>query len=187
MKNPFPNVDWRKIAIEILSVIFAVTLALLLNEWRNNFNQERLLQKAQQNLQEEMNHNREELQTKAELHQAQLKQLIALQDSVGQLTLPFFEYEIGVGILNIKKAAWESIILTDVVNQLEFSELSSFSELYRGFDLIDQLQSSYLREVFSLEFSKVENSDQALLVTKNHLTQMAAWETELLEELNKFR
>ncbi|MEO9872358.1 hypothetical protein [Ekhidna sp.] len=183
-KRKSRKIDWGKIAVEMISVIFAVLLALLLNEWRNNIKQNHQLDKARANLKEELLYNLEEAKTKLNQHNIQLTQLEKLADSIPELDQPFYQYNMSVGFLNLKKAVWESIILTDVVNQLEFSELSDYSELYRDFELIDELQNAYLREVFSLEFNKIENAQQGYLVTKNHLLQMTMWEGELISEID---
>ena len=106
-----------------------------------------------------------------------------LKDSLGILDKPFSSYDMGVAILNLKKAAWESITLTDVVNRLDFEELSDYSELYRGYQLIEKLQDSFIIGAFSLEFNQAKNSEEAYLVTKNHLNQMIVWEKEMLQEL----
>lgn len=182
-KNIFQRVEWAKVAIEILSVVFAVLLALFLNEWRNNIKQNEQLNQARANLREELVYNLEETKSKLALHQSQLKYLEHLMDSVKSFELPFNEYQVSVGLLNLKDAVWQSITLTDVVNQLKFEEISDYSELYRGYEFIDKLQNTYLEQVFSMEFNKVENSNQGYLVTKNHLLQMITWEEELINEI----
>ena len=182
-KNIFHRIEWGKVAIEVISVVFAVLLALLLNELRNNIKENEQLKKARANLKEELVYNLKETKSKLALHQSQLEYLELLEDSVKSFELPFNEYQVSVGILNLKDAAWQSITLTNVVNQLDFEELSNYSELYRGYRLIDKLQNAYMEEVFSMEFNKAENSDQGYLVTKNHLNQMITWEKELIQEI----
>ncbi len=179
-----PKKDLRSILIEIPSVVFAVLLALFLNEWRNSINQDKLLENARSNLQEELLFNQKELREKISSHQAQLHNLTEFKDSVDVLDQPFSTYNLGVAVLNLKVAAWNSITLTDVVNQMEFSELGDFSELYQAFQLINKLQDSYIAEAFSLNFNNAENSNDAYYVTKSHLEQMIRWEQELLSEID---
>ncbi len=182
-KRLFQRIDWAKVGVEMISVVFAVLLALLLNELRNNVKDNILLEKARRNLQEELRYNLDETKNKLSLHQSQLEELEQLADSLQVLDLPFYEYQVPVGILNLKDAAWQSITLTNVVNQLEFEELSTYSELYRGYEIIDKLQDNYIEEAFSMEFSRPENSNQAYLITRTHFYQMIAWEGELIEQI----
>lgn len=179
------RLDIRGILIEILSVVFAVLLALFLNEWRNNIKDDQLLEKARTNLQEELTFNQQELEQKIRFHQSQLENLNLLKDSIKVFDQPFATYDMGVAILNIRQAAWQSIILTDVVNQLEFSELNDYSELYQAYQLVIKLQDSYIEEAFSLAFNQADNSEEAYQVTRSHLTQMIAWEKELLNEVRQ--
>ncbi len=182
-QNFLSKINLRQILVEMISVVFAVLLALFLNEWRSNLKQKEELNKARANLKEELLSNRDELKQKIQFHEFQYKQLIELKDSLKTLDQPFSSYDVGVAVLNLKKAAWESITLTDVVNRLQFEELSDYSELYRGYQLIEKLQDSYINGAFSLEFNQSENSEYAYRVTRNHLNQMIVWERELLSEL----
>ncbi len=182
-KSKFRRIDWSRILVEMISVVFAVLLALFLNEWRNSVRENHQLAEARANMTLELRHNLSETEVKLSEHRKQLKELEQLKDSIGKFKLPISEYRFGVGILNLQEASWRSITLTKVVNKLEFEELNRFSELYRSFELVNKLQDGYMQVAFSLDFNKAENSELGYLATKNHLVQMISWEEELIEEI----
>lgn len=182
----FEKIKLRNLLWEMFSIVFAVSLALFLNEWRGEIQKENQLISAREKIKNEIRENIKEIQSTLKMHKAQLKALEDSKEEIEGSTKRFYEYDFGVAVLNLKDDNWETIKLTQIVNEFSFEELSGLSELYRSKETIDKLQDNLLTTIFSLEFNDPQKSQQVYFSLHSYLIQIIAWEQEILRGLEEY-
>ena len=134
------NLDFRALIIEALMIVFAVTLALALNEWRSNIKERNTKAAVIENIVKELESNANDLRLKAPYHQEMsLKIGSYLESDSLWNTLTYntaIEAMIKVmdkGIQNpdLQIGAWTSAQLSGVVTTLDYETLYMLSNVYR--------------------------------------------------------
>lgn len=136
-----------KICIEIFSVVFAVLLALWVNDWKQNQQNERRVKQAKLNLQEEITLNKDRIENSIPRYNNYLEAIdsIIIQfESNRSLNNPDFP-DISFDIVTL--AAWEAVKATDAINYMDFNHVLNYSSLY-------SVQEIYMKQVESYIYDK---------------------------------
>ncbi len=134
------KLDFRHLLIEALLIVFTVLLALTLNEWRTNVKERKLKDKALKNIISEIRSNKEDIESKLDYH-LQISENIKLYLSNDSLWATL-DHTSGIGAVstimtrgianpNLQSGAWNSAVLSGVVNSFEYDVLYELSNLYQ--------------------------------------------------------
>ena len=134
------KLDFRHLLIEALLIVFTVLLALTLNEWRTNVKERKLKDKALKNIISEIRSNKEDIESKLDYH-LQISENIKLYLSNDSLWATL-DHTSGIGAVstimtrgianpNLQSGAWNSAVLSGVVNSFEYDVLYKLSNLYQ--------------------------------------------------------
>ena len=187
MKKWFSELKPGNILIEVLSVVFAVLLALFLNEWRSEKLTQATFEEARTKIQNEIRENAEEIRTKQKYHKQQVVQLESIADSLLLSDKALYEYDnFGIAIINLKFAAWESVRMTEIVNEFSFDDLSRLAEIYKGFETMNGLQDNMIGIIYSMDFNDNNKRVEAYHSIRSYLFQIQIWEQEILADLDQF-
>jgi hypothetical protein len=145
--NPLINRDYLiRISIEMFSVVFAVILALLIDEWRSNKTNHRLAETAYTNIKTELTANQKALTSMLVSHDS----LLAILDSIlvkiekkgssAYFTLNGFRLEL------LSDAAWEATKNTSAINYMDFNDIMDISSVYDAQTIYRNLMDDFFDE-----------------------------------------
>lgn len=134
------KIDFRYLIIEAILIVFTVSLALAMNEWRSNVKERKTRDKVLKNILSEIESNKQDLESKLEYH-LQTAQNIGNYLSSDSLwsTLEFHSgieaisgmMTRGISNPNLQSGAWDSAVLSGVVNSFDYDILYTLSNLYQ--------------------------------------------------------
>lgn len=160
----FKKLPFTNLLIESFSVIFAVLLALFVNEWREDISDKRAAADALDKIVIEIKENKSNLENSIDVHKktiSDLKQLVKIAG--GNVPDSIFQ---GYNFELMKKISWEAAVLTDVIHNLDFKLVSKLSGIYAEQDFYSSLINKMMdRIVFE---SKYSNNDELVSTLKNH-------------------
>ena len=133
-----------KIAVEILSVVFAVLLALGVDEWRETKKNEALALQAEINLKDEIDLNIERLRVMISENKERVILIDSLighynaQPKLRGIELPALTFSL------LSTAAWQSVKTTKAINHIKFDMVLFYSAFYDLFDIHKKKMEGYL-------------------------------------------
>ncbi|MFY0628021.1 MAG: hypothetical protein JXR07_17115 [Reichenbachiella sp.] len=169
----------KKGVLEMLSIVFAVLLALGLTHWREEVNQQNTSNKALTNILVELHANKLELEGEFEELKKRIDSLVVLKGEIENGKGD--KRNLGFNMPVLSNSAWKAANAMGAVDRFELQLLMDLSTLYRFQEMFQENGMAYFRQFSSLEFNKDEN---LLAVVKSNITQ--AYTTYSLgEQLNK--
>ncbi len=133
------KIDFRHIFIEAVLIVFTVSLALALSEWRSSVKEEQTRKTVLRNIISELEDNKADLEQKMPYHKAMSEKLnqYVSSDSLWNT----LNYKSGMeamiqildrGIWNpkLQSGAWRSAELSGVVNSFDYETLYKLSNVY---------------------------------------------------------
>lgn len=119
-----------KIIVEVFSVVFAVLLALGVDEWKDNKKKEDLAHQVEINIKDEIKLNIERLREMLAENELRIKKVDSLittyqaQPKLKEIDLP------GMTFTLISAAAWQSAKSTVAINYIKFDNVLFYSSFY---------------------------------------------------------
>ena len=160
MKNKRLNI--QRLIFEFISVSFAVLIALLVNQWREDHNNGKLAEKAIYNIKRELQENKDVMANLIPSHKSTLAHI----DSVigrKENNISTVDSIISIDVTLISSSAWEMAKITNAIFYLDFDDANKMAKVYN-------LQSYYesILKQFILKNSYSYQSDQDLEFLKNN-------------------
>ena len=156
--NLFTREFFFKLVFEILSVVLAVSLALIANEWRRNQSNHKLVLNAWSNIKNEISLNKEKLETILPYYDSLwyiVDSAITIHERKTEDVSVDFE---GIEIEILSSTAWVTINSTDVINYMKFEHIMKIGEVYNSqkvyTDIVDNFIS--LQQVSVLNTKEVQ-------------------------------
>lgn len=160
---------WRKLPellIETVSVIFAVLLALMINQWQKNKDNDELLLRSLMGITTELENNLKDMQDNVPKHERVLQQLDeginALKSKKDGVTV-----DTSVYYVLFSASAWEAAKLSGAINQMKFEWIDKLSETYRLQALYENLQSQLVLQMSSSHGDTGDDDDRQALRIMN--------------------
>jgi len=177
-----------KIGIEIFSVVFAVLLALSLNEWRKNASNRQLVNKAYSNIYIEINTNMEKLASVV----PQYDSLIYILDSViTRMERNDTNFHFTFGNFNLEllsHTAWDAAKVTNSVNLMNFEEVIEISGVYDAQEIYSNLIAGFIEARQAEIMIKPEDNVLKLLyLTRSYLQQFSNIGKQLVESYEEVK
>ena len=173
------------ILVEVFSVVLAVLLALGVNEWRTNKNNEDLGAAAFEKVVKEVERNRSKLDTLLVNH----REILVEIDSVIS-KLKRNSNEISFGQINFEtpsSTAWEAAKLTTAVNYLEYDRVEKITSVYSTQKVYSDVSDRIFQElVFFVPNKDREEMINQFFKQKVYLYNLILIEEQLIEEYKKF-
>ena len=176
----------KTIAIEIISVVFAVLFALGVNEWRKNINNEELAEVAVSNILSEIDKNRESLDTTLTNHRHSLeifkKNINWIKNNEDIRENPEVSFNV------ITSTSWETAMLTDAVNYMDYELVSELADLYSQQKLYTDLVNKVM-EHFIFDEAPDEKNMELYLTRKFYiyLTKLLGIEEQFFDSIKEFQ
>lgn len=134
------KLDFRHIFIEAILIVFTVSLALALSEWRAAIKEANTRDKVLSNIIKEIESNKEDLESKMDYHRAMSQKLNDYLNSDSLWNT--LNYSTGIEAMiqimdrgiqdpNLQSGAWRSAELSGVVNSFDYETIYLLSNLYR--------------------------------------------------------
>ena len=160
MKNKKFNI--KRLISEFVSVSFAVLIALLVNQWREDHNNGKLAEKAIYNIKQELQENKDAMAILIPSHKSILSQIdsIIVRKENDNSTVNSI---ISIDVTLISSSAWEMAEITNAIFYLDFDDANKMAKVYN-------LQSYYesIIKQFILKNSYSYQSDQDLEFLRNN-------------------
>ena len=173
------------ILIEMFSVVFAVLLALGVNEWRSSRSNEELGTAAYQKITNEIKNNHQKISRIIENH----NNILADIDSViTRLRQNRTDITFGQIIFETPSStAWEAAKLTTAVNYLDYNKVEKITGVYSSQRIYSNVSDRVFQELVFLVPDKdpVKMIDQ-MRKQKVYLLNLISIEKQLIEEYDNF-
>jgi hypothetical protein len=134
------SAKWPELLLEAASVVFAVMLALFVDQWRDNRENEQLAERARNAILAEIEANRAELLESRAGQQALLDSLTAGIQNAGDRPEPGFGVDFSMSLLS--SAAWEAATVTRAVHFLDYAWVRDIAGLYEFQELFEASQAT---------------------------------------------
>ena len=160
MKNKRLNI--QRLIFEFISVSFAVLIALLVNQWREDHNNGKLAEKAIYNIKQELHENKDVMDILIPSHKSTLSHIDSI---IGrkEKNISSVDSIISIDVTLISSSAWEMAEITNAIFYLDFDDANKMAKVYN-------LQSYYesIIKQFILKNSYSYQSDQDLEFLRNN-------------------
>ncbi|MCV9385488.1 hypothetical protein [Reichenbachiella ulvae] len=174
---------WKKLGVEVFSIVFAVLLALVLNHWREDVLDRKSSNHALQNVLIEIATNRQDLVQEVENLDTLIHQL---KGRLGQLK-EGQESDAGLGIsfTLLSHSAWEMAQVTGAVKNFDLDFLMNVSELYEFQEICHDNGLSIIDRINTMSYSK--EIDQEVMITSmiRQLQVQKRWVEDLANAYKK--
>ena len=171
-----------KITIEIFSVVFAVLLALWLNERKEAKQHKKLALQAEENIRIELNENLEVLSKAVPRYDSYITRLdsaILTYEQNPQLTKKF---NVGASLSVITTVAWETTKTSKAINYIDFDRVMGYSKIYEVHKMYKDELDEYIHDMADKEFNdKNKKVIWKLKRQRKHLSEVQ----NITKQLNK--
>lgn len=176
------GLSYKLIAIEFLSVVFAVLLALVVNEWRESVNKNNLAEKAKQNIITEIKSNFDKLQITRDNHKETIDSLaVVYGGSKSPETVGNINFEL------LTTGAWETARITNALNYMNLEMVSEISEVYVHVELYNEMSNKLIYQMmFPENFEGLREIKKQIERQYGYLFNLLNIENQVLDEMKSF-
>lgn len=182
-KQSKPLLDWRVLLVEFLSVVIGVLIALAVDEWNEDRQNQNKADLALDNIRLELKDNLDILEY---LHPNNLAVMSVVFDSVQADTQQNF-----LPGIQLQETAWQTLMSTGVAAYIPYEELFQVSQIYTiqeiykrsGNQILDSFVNS--RSLF-MALEKDLSDEEIFESNRSGLEMMMYLETNLLEALELY-
>ncbi|MGE0076792.1 MAG: hypothetical protein AB7S48_02935 [Bacteroidales bacterium] len=182
------NITYKKLLFEFVSISFAIFLGLMLNQWKENYDNKKLVKQSLENILVEVKNNSARVQEMLDSHQVILSKIENILIHVDQGKIPSESIgELSFQLIN--STAWETAKLTQAIAHMDINTVSEiarvyeFQEYYRAFVKQHTLNSISNK---SFESEKDIRTNKMIFADLRDFlkTKIVYSETNLLENYN---
>jgi len=170
------KINFNRIIFEFISVSFAVLFALILNQWREDRNNNHLAEKALVNIRKEFLENKKTLFDLNQNHHVALAEIDSL------LTISkesYLTYDKDISLTVINSSAWEMTKITKAIYYLDFEVVNNLSKIYKLQEYYESIVKQYILK--GAEAGNQNESNQKQLIdTKSFLKTIIPLEKDLV-------
>ncbi|MCP4660296.1 MAG: hypothetical protein GY856_33260 [bacterium] len=170
-----------ELALEAASVVFAVLVALAVDEWRDNRANAQLATRARASIIEEIRANRADLSESREDNQAILASIDQALSKIDTDETVQVNVDFSVSLLS--SSAWETAQMTRSVHFLEYEWLAKISTLYELQEFYEDLQSELVSYFTGVDGDCTDGEPEILLRgLRRHVETVSRIHDNLLDE-----
>ena len=172
-----------ELLLEAVSVVFAVLLALAVDEWRETRSRNVLAERARTGILEEIRSNETELRNTRDNNRALLKQIEEAQSQLAQKRDTALQFHFEIALLS--SAAWNTAQMTQAANYLDFDWLRRVSNVHELQGLYVTSQSAVVDRLSGISEIVGNDPRRMLDIIAERLRVALATQDSLLEEYAK--
>ena len=156
------KLNLQRLIFEFISVSFAVLIALLVNQWREDNNNDKLAEMAIYNIKQEIQENKDVMDILIPTHNSVLSKIDRIIERKEKYNSTV-DSTISIDVTLISSTAWEMAEITNAIFYLDFDDANKLAKVYN-------LQSYYesIIKQFILKNSYSYQSNQDLEFLKNN-------------------
>lgn len=137
------KINYSRLIFEFVSVSFAVLFALFVNQWRENYNNKKLANKAVINIKHELNDNIKVLNDFIPQHQSSLKRLDSII-SLNENSASLINSPVSLDLTILSSSAWEMAKITNAIYHLNFDGVNNLAKVYALQAYYESIVKQYL-------------------------------------------
>jgi len=172
-----------ELLLEAASVVFAVLLALAVDEWHETRSQTALAERARAGILEEIRINQTELRNIRDNNRALLKRIEDTRSRLEQKQNAALQFHFEIALLS--SAAWNTAQMTQAANYLDFEWLRRVSNVYELQDLYVTSQSAVVDRLSGISEILEDDPRRMLDIIAERLRVALKVQDSLLEEYGK--
>lgn len=172
-----------ELLLEAVSVVFAVLLALAVDEWRETRSRNALAERARAGILEEIRSNETELRNTRDNNRALLKQIEEAQSQLAQKRNTALQFHFEIALLS--SAAWNTAQMTQAANYLDFDWLRRVSNVHELQGLYVTSQSAVVDRLSGISEIVGNDPRRMLDIIAERLRVALVTQDSLLEEYAK--
>ena len=173
-----------ELLLEAVSVVFAVLLALAVDEWRETQSQKALAARARASILEEIRSNESELRNTRDTNRALLQRTEEALLRVKQEPETSVQFNFQVALLS--SSSWHTAQMTQAANFLDFDWVRRVSKVYELQDLYVTSQSAVVDRISGIsEILDGDDPQRMLTIIAERLRVALRIQDSLLEEYAK--
>jgi hypothetical protein len=174
------------LAVEAVSVVFAVLLALAINEWRQGREEARVAADALARLRTEIQQNHDNLAGVLDQQEEALDGLGTAIDDLQAGRRPQGGFAFNFQTEQVRNAAWETALLTQAVRFIDYEEVSRAADVYELQELVNAGVQRVLDRMSALGAGDDEQLVRDLQLVRGAATQLLSLERQLVERYERF-
>ncbi len=164
------KIDFKKIAVEMFSIIFAVMLALGIEDWMQDRERDDRAALMMERITAEVQNNRDELK-KAIADNNKfaegLKKALRKENTIFEDVSPFIQMSAG----SINNSAWSSAQMTNVITYMPIETVGQLASLYDTQSYYTKFAQGFIQGFADYSVG-VQQPDQMKMVTKKFITNL---------------
>lgn len=169
-----------RILIEFLSIAFAVFLALLVNQWKENRHNKKLAEVSLENIRLEINNNKNTIEEMLPMHEKIIVKLDSLQVLV-ENNIVIDSNDLNINFQLISNTAWDAAQLTQAIAYIDVETVMDISMLYKLQDYFQNFVKEYIsKSIYDTDFS-ITNDLKEIKAAKKFFQLIIRIENNLLE------
>lgn len=172
-----------ELLVEAVSVVFAVLLALAVDEWREDRSHKALAERARAGILEEIRGNEAELRISREKNRALLRQVEEARLQIEQRRDASLQFNFRIALLS--SAAWNTAQMTQAAGFLDFDWLRRVSNVYELQGVYVTSQAAVVDRISSISEILEDDPRRMLAIISDRLQVTLGIQDSLLEEYGK--
>ena len=175
LRNKLPE-----LVLEAASVVFAVLLALAVDEWRETKSRDALAARARASILEEIRSNESELRNSRNNNRALLQRIEETLPRIKQKPETFLEFNFQIALLS--SASWHTAQMTQAASFLDFDWLRRVSNVYELQELYLTSQSAVVDRLSGISEILGDDPHRMLTIIAERLRVALRLQDSLLKE-----
>lgn len=172
-----------ELLLEAASVVFAVLLALAVDEWRETKSRKDLAARARASILEEIRSNESELRNTRDNNRALLQRIEETLPGVKQKREASLEFHFEIALLS--SASWHTAQMTQAASFLDFDWVRRVSNVYELQELYVTSQSAVVDRISGISEILEDDPQRMLTIIAERLRVALRIQDSLLEEYAK--
>ncbi|HSK77518.1 MAG TPA: hypothetical protein VLQ45_13795 [Thermoanaerobaculia bacterium] len=173
-----------ELLLEAVSVVFAVLLALAVDEWRETRSRNALAARARASILEEIRSNESKLRNTRDNNRALLQRIEEALSRVKQRE-PEISLEFNFKIALLSSAAWQTAQMTQAANLMDFDWLRGVSNAYEFQEIYLTSQSTVVDRISGISEILEDDPQRMLTIIAERLRTTLSIQDSVLEEYAK--
>jgi len=159
----------KTIVIDFFSVLFAVFLGLILNQWNENRNHKNLGEQMKNNIIMEVTKNQVQIDKMIQIHQSTLKSIDTIRlhikgsDVSKDLKL---DLKLDLKFKMLNNSSWETAKLTLAISYMDIDEVNLFARVYKYQEYYEMILKDI---VLSANITGIDESDAFIIQKSNRI------------------
>lgn len=151
------NIAYKKLLFEFISVSFAVFLGLMLNQWKDSYNDRKLVKQSLTNINIEIESNSKKVQEMLDSHKYLLSKVENILTHIEKGSIPMDSIG-NINFLLINSTAWETAKLTQAIAHMDINIVSKIAGIYEYQNYYTSAVKQYVLETkFNQSFETVQD------------------------------